>query len=166
MAELELQSVLTCPHCGHQELETMPANACVAFYDCKGCGKTLKPLPGSCCVFCSYGAVPCPPIQQGVEPCCTPIPDKRSQDWLRNARARLLGLWGPTGCYRGGSTGKCAIANWPMGRCSCVDGYRVSTERSPVWSNALPLHRSHYLAMVIPVLAVGAGLFRSASMAN
>jgi hypothetical protein len=52
--EPQLQSLLTCPHCGHQALETMPANACIAFYDCKGCGETLTPLPGSCCVFCSY----------------------------------------------------------------------------------------------------------------
>jgi hypothetical protein len=66
----------------------MPANACAAFYDCKGCGRTLKPLPGSCCVFCSYGSVPCPPVQQGVEPCCTPLPDQRSKDWLANTRTK------------------------------------------------------------------------------
>jgi transposase-like protein len=64
---VHLQSTITCPQCGHQATETMPLNACVALYDCKGCGATLKPLPGSCCVFCSYGSVPCPPIQQGVE---------------------------------------------------------------------------------------------------
>ena len=51
MAELKLQSTLTCPHCGHQATGTMPKNACVAFYDCKGCGETLKPPPGSCCRF-------------------------------------------------------------------------------------------------------------------
>jgi len=67
--ELQLQSTLTCPHCGHQTIETMPTDACVAIYDCKGCGATLRPLPGSCCVFCSYGSVPCPPIQEGVEAC-------------------------------------------------------------------------------------------------
>ena len=67
--ELQLQSTLTCPHCGHQTIETMPTDACVAIYDCKGCGATLRSLPGSCCVFCSYGSVPCPPIQEGVEGC-------------------------------------------------------------------------------------------------
>ena len=82
MAELQLQSTLTCPHCGHQATETMPTDACVAFYDCKGCGATLRPLPGSCCVFCSYGSVPCPPIQEGVQPDCTPKPDPRSKDWV------------------------------------------------------------------------------------
>jgi hypothetical protein len=74
----------------------MPANACVAFYDCKGCGKTLRPLAGSCCVFCSYGSVPCPPVQQGVEPCCTPLSDQRSKDWLGNTRASLMAWWVPT----------------------------------------------------------------------
>ena len=28
------------------------------------CGALLKPKPGDCCVFCSYGDVPCPPIQE------------------------------------------------------------------------------------------------------
>lgn len=64
----QLQSTITCPRCGYQATEIMPTDACVAFYDCNGCGETLKPLPGSCCVYCSYGSVPCPPIQEGVEP--------------------------------------------------------------------------------------------------
>ena len=64
-----LQSTMTCPHCGHKSEETMPANACLFFYDCAGCGTRLKPKPGHCCVFCSYGSVPCPPIQTG-ESCC------------------------------------------------------------------------------------------------
>jgi hypothetical protein len=61
--ELELRSTITCPHCGHQATETMPTDACVGFYLCKGCGTTLRPKRGECCVFCSYGTVPCPPIQ-------------------------------------------------------------------------------------------------------
>jgi hypothetical protein len=68
---MQLESILTCPDCGHQALETMPIDACQFFYDCKGCGKRLKPLPGDCCVFCSYGSVPCPPMQQdGGRDCC------------------------------------------------------------------------------------------------
>ena len=58
-----LQSRITCPQCGHAETETMPTEACQWFYACKGCGALLKPKPGDCCVFCSYGDVPCPPIQ-------------------------------------------------------------------------------------------------------
>ncbi|HCC26348.1 MAG: GDCCVxC domain-containing (seleno)protein [Sphingomonadales bacterium] len=61
---MELQSTLTCPQCGHQEIETMPTDACWFFYDCKGCGMKLKPNAGDCCVFCSFGTVPCPPIQE------------------------------------------------------------------------------------------------------
>ena len=59
-----LTSTITCPHCGHRETETMPTDACQWFYECKGCGALLKPKEGDCCVFCSYGDVPCPPIQE------------------------------------------------------------------------------------------------------
>lgn len=65
-----LESLLTCPACGREELETMPTNACQYFYECKGCGALLRPEAGDCCVFCSYGSVPCPPIQQGRQECC------------------------------------------------------------------------------------------------
>ena len=44
---MELQSTITCPECGFAREETMPTDACV---------------------FCSYGSVPCPPIQAGK--CC------------------------------------------------------------------------------------------------
>jgi hypothetical protein len=58
------ESVLTCPLCGHQSVEQMPTDACRFFHVCKGCGEKLKPLAGDCCVFCSYGSVPCPPVQE------------------------------------------------------------------------------------------------------
>jgi hypothetical protein len=64
-----LQSIITCPHCGHRSEETMPTDACLFFYDCVGCGTRLKPKMGHCCVFCSFGSVPCPPIQMD-ESCC------------------------------------------------------------------------------------------------
>lgn len=59
----ELYSVITCPACGHEARETMPTDACQFFYDCKGCGTVLRPEPGDCCVFCSYGTALCPPVQ-------------------------------------------------------------------------------------------------------
>ncbi len=69
-----LQSILTCPHCGHQKEETMPTNACQFFYVCEQCNARLSPLEGDCCVYCSYGSVPCPPIQEaggkGTGTCC------------------------------------------------------------------------------------------------
>ncbi|AXN34081.1 GDCCVxC domain-containing (seleno)protein [Vibrio coralliilyticus] len=67
--EVVTESKLTCPKCGFSSLESMPDNACVYFYECKNCGELLKPLAGDCCVFCSYGTVPCPPIQISGK-CC------------------------------------------------------------------------------------------------
>ena len=63
MIEPVTDSKLTCPECAHQELLAMPTDACLWFHQCSGCGVLLKPLVGDCCVFCSYGSVPCPPIQ-------------------------------------------------------------------------------------------------------
>ncbi|TFG66997.1 MAG: hypothetical protein E4H28_00055 [Gemmatimonadales bacterium] len=63
MATPTLESTVTCPACGHQSVETMPVDACVHTYRCKACGQSLRPQAGDCCVFCSYGDVPCPPIQ-------------------------------------------------------------------------------------------------------
>lgn len=65
-----LQSVITCPFCGHKKEETMPVDACQFFYECKACKIRLKPLKGDCCVFCSYGTIKCPPIQSNKS-CCT-----------------------------------------------------------------------------------------------
>lgn len=56
-------SVLTCPQCKHRQREAMPTDACLFFYECKGCGALLRPKTGDCCVFCSYGSVKCPPMQ-------------------------------------------------------------------------------------------------------
>ncbi|MDZ7683923.1 MAG: GDCCVxC domain-containing (seleno)protein [Gammaproteobacteria bacterium] len=62
---LERFSRITCPHCDHTEREEMPVDACQFFYECRGCGELIRPKHGDCCVFCSFGDVPCPPIQQG-----------------------------------------------------------------------------------------------------
>ena len=42
----------------------MPTDACQWFYECPSCHSLLRPRAGDCCVFCSYGSVKCPPIQQ------------------------------------------------------------------------------------------------------
>ncbi|WP_345257504.1 GDCCVxC domain-containing (seleno)protein [Flaviaesturariibacter amylovorans] len=64
-----LESTITCPKCGASKTETMPMDACQYFYTCTSCRTHLKPQPGDCCVFCSYGTVKCPPIQQN-QSCC------------------------------------------------------------------------------------------------
>jgi len=68
MAEFVLESVLTCPHCGHSAREIMPTDACQFFYECSACKTVLRPKPGDCCVFCSYATVKCPPMQS--HGCC------------------------------------------------------------------------------------------------
>jgi hypothetical protein len=60
---MQLTSTITCPSCGHSASEVMPTDACMIVYECSGCGERLRPKPGDCCVFCSYGSVSCPPIQ-------------------------------------------------------------------------------------------------------
>ena len=57
------QSAITCPSCGRVAAETMPTDTCQFFYTCTGCGEILRPKPGDCCVYCSYGSVRCPSIQ-------------------------------------------------------------------------------------------------------
>lgn len=49
----------------------MPTDACIFFHECSGCHARLRPQAGDCCVFCSYGDVPCPPVQvDGRGGCC------------------------------------------------------------------------------------------------
>src|SRR5207247_7914232 len=83
-ADVTLKSVITCPQCGHQAEETMPTNACLFFYDCPACGAKLKPKLGDCCVFCSYGSVPCPPVQIG-----SVVPKIRPQGYTNVTRVSL-----------------------------------------------------------------------------
>lgn len=58
-----LESTITCPQCGASRTERMPTDACQFFYECSACKTKLRPKPGDCCVFCSYGTVKCPPMQ-------------------------------------------------------------------------------------------------------
>jgi hypothetical protein len=69
---ITLHSTLTCPECGHQEIETMPVSSCLWYYECRACGALLTPKPGDCCVFCSYGTMPCPSIQRRESSCGPP----------------------------------------------------------------------------------------------
>ena len=65
-----LNAVLTCPKCGHAKQEIMPTDACQFFYECESCRALLRPKPGDCCVFCSFGSIKCPPVQR-QNSCCT-----------------------------------------------------------------------------------------------
>ncbi|MFN9421951.1 GDCCVxC domain-containing (seleno)protein [Gemmatimonas sp.] len=70
MTIIKLESVLRCPSCGYRESLTMPTEACLFFHECSSCRTLLRPNAGDCCVFCSYGTVACPPIQEGSTDCC------------------------------------------------------------------------------------------------
>lgn len=61
---IQLISTITCPECGFKKKETMPTDSCQFFYECSNCRKILKPKPGDCCVYCSYGSMKCPPVQE------------------------------------------------------------------------------------------------------
>ena len=62
--KIGLKSIITCPECGYRKEETMPEDTCRFFYECENCHKVIRPKPGDCCVFCSYGTVSYPPVQQ------------------------------------------------------------------------------------------------------
>lgn len=165
-----LQSTITCPHCSVAKTETMPTDACRFFYECTGCGTKLKPKPGDCCVFCSYGSVPCPPIQaersgeRGAAFCCAEAvtvstdTDASARDWLRSPTASLLAWWGP--------------------QTAIVAGLLVSVPvRAAIWTvalvwmgvacilNARQCGRTHcrytgpyYLGMIAPLFLLAAGI--------
>lgn len=69
MSTVTLESTITCSNCGYKTTEIMPTDSCQFFWECPECEKVLKPKKGDCCVFCTYGDTPCPPIQQDQN-CC------------------------------------------------------------------------------------------------
>lgn len=64
-----INSIITCPNCSFKKVEQMSTDSCQYFYKCTNCDVILKPNTGDCCVFCSYGSIPCPPIQMDKS-CC------------------------------------------------------------------------------------------------
>ncbi|MDA0317841.1 MAG: GDCCVxC domain-containing (seleno)protein [Paracoccaceae bacterium] len=66
---MNFESTIKCPECAFEKCEEMPRDCCQWFYECTNCSSVLRPKQGDCCVYCSYGTVPCPPIQQGKS-CC------------------------------------------------------------------------------------------------
>ena len=58
------ESNVTCPKCGYSSLVKMPEDYCVLLYHCPECQAALRPQKGDCCIFCTYGAVKCPPMQE------------------------------------------------------------------------------------------------------
>ncbi|TFH46350.1 MAG: hypothetical protein E4G94_02620 [ANME-2 cluster archaeon] len=61
---IQLTSTITCPNCGFGNEEEMPQDSCKVVYECPNCKAVLTPKTGDCCVYCSYGSVKCPPMQE------------------------------------------------------------------------------------------------------
>ena len=55
--EIKTRSVLTLSFLRASSEEKCLQDACVYFYECRGCKRLLKPNKGDCCVFCSFGTV-------------------------------------------------------------------------------------------------------------
>lgn len=160
-----LSSTITCPVCGHRKTETMPTDACQYFFDCEGCQTVLKPKPGDCCVFCSYGDVPCPPIQaarlgDGEASCCASAKPERveaTRDWVGSAQSFAV-AWGlPTGLILFGLLASPAVrtAVWTialiwMGTACILNARRCGRTHCRFTG-------PYYLAMILPVLLLGSG---------
>ncbi|MGB7070384.1 MAG: GDCCVxC domain-containing (seleno)protein [Pyrinomonadaceae bacterium] len=65
------ESTIECPKCGFQTTEEMPSDRCIFYWECPNCKALFKPLPGDCCVFCSYGTFTCPPMSADPDCCRT-----------------------------------------------------------------------------------------------
>ncbi len=63
LKEISIKSEITCPKCGHKEMEILPMEICQIKYTCKSCKIILYPKEGDCCVFCTYGDHKCPSKQ-------------------------------------------------------------------------------------------------------
>jgi hypothetical protein len=153
-------STITCPQCGHQASERMPADACQFFYDCKGCGARPKPKAGDCCVFCSYGSAPCPPIQAAragaAAACCAPL--LRQADWLASARTNAVAWLLPQAAM-------VAALLAPVPLRATVWAAALAWMGSACILNARRCGRTHcrytgpyYLAMIAPVIVAGTGV--------
>ena len=54
-------ATVQCPICRARTRCEMPEASCVYLWECPACFSLLRPKPGDCCVFCSYGDQVCPP---------------------------------------------------------------------------------------------------------
>ena len=107
MSKFMSKSNLTCPVCKTSEKLKMPTEQCIIVHNCINCGELLQPANGDCCVFCTYGDVPCPSIQLNDD-CCTL--DDKQQD-LSIITLDLLGFFCPIPVHE---TRK-ALQNTPQG---------------------------------------------------
>ena len=147
-----IEAQITCPHCGFAKVETMPTNACQHVYRCGACGATLRPLPGDCCVFCSYADSVCPPQQSAGT-------NERRRSLFRGAKrairavrvlARdgriprplrwlaLIGLLPIPGPVDEGVLLLVALLLWAFYRERLIEAWRLADESAPVRAASRP----------------------------
>lgn len=159
------RSTITCPLCGHRKTETMPTDACQYFYDCEGCHAVLKPKSGDCCVFCSYGDVPCPPVQSaqlGGEhaSCCANEMPKHPgppEDWVSDARTFAI-AWGlPTALILMGLLTEPTVRAvlWTLALAWMGGACLVNAKRCG--RTHCRFTGPYYLVMIFPVLLLASG---------
>lgn len=64
---IDITSVITCPHCLHKKEEIIPPDKGVFIYQCESCEKLLIPSSGGCCVFCDFGTIGCHAVEKTEE---------------------------------------------------------------------------------------------------
>ena len=129
MVKPQLQSTLTCPHCGHQTTETMATDACQYFYDCKGCGALLKPLPATVAFFAptaqfrahQFKLRGAPKTVRAAAALCRPKPPTIGSVTLAHVcwRGGFLTPWSLTGYSR------VSRADGQLARRACFNGDRL-----------------------------------------
>ncbi|TGV04901.1 hypothetical protein EM932_01720 [Flavivirga rizhaonensis] len=62
-----LETTISCPYCNHKMNIKMSETSIHFIHECNNCKKILRPLEGSCCIFCSYGNTTCPSSQKILE---------------------------------------------------------------------------------------------------
>jgi len=70
MNNLKKTTTISCPVCKFKSEVQMDPEEPLQFYFCEECGARLKPKPGDCCVYKSYGSVPCVATQKGKKNGC------------------------------------------------------------------------------------------------
>ncbi len=66
-----LESILTCPNCSHQKQEKLLENTFPTRFRCGNCQEMAEVKLGDCCIYCSFGDIPCLQSQIEGSSCCS-----------------------------------------------------------------------------------------------
>lgn len=141
-----LGSMLTCPVCGFAKNEVMPVDACQFFYECSHCRSRLRPNPGDCCVFCSFGSVKCPPRQRAPEQCCQPKKVRELGGGIHGSAGEMSAMRAPPRPWVGSSGSYTPAVGSPR---------TLATESAPLRPSTWATRQASYLLIVEIAIARG-----------